>query len=409
VSHNSILNATSRWQPNNKTRDLFREISAQLATVVTRRYRDRRMKIRLAALLVFTIVYAAVVHGAAPNAPQNLAVTVVGNTVTLTWTAPSTGDIPTSYLVVAALSPSGATIAALPVAGTTLVVPNVPNGIYYVHVRAVNADGISGASNEVVVVVPGGGPGCPLPPNAPTNLTGSVSGSDVFLSWVPSSAGCPATGFVVQAGSAPGLSNIAVLNVGAATTLSAIAPPGTYYVRVIAVNGAGAGAASAEIVLTVSATPSGPVTIGFSGLASAANQSPIAGYTESGFTLTTTAQNWMALTTYGNPAPFIQFVRDAAQSIQVGEVTVAAGGSSFTFQSVDVYSSTTPIPYELIGLRNGALVFTLSGTVPNTFGGFATIHNSQPSAVIDTLLIRLTNPGNVGTNPVGFDNLVVTR
>ena len=299
------------------------------------------MKMRLAALAVFTFVtFASVVHGAAPNPPQNLAATVTGNTVTLTWTPPTAGDAPTSYLVVAALSPSGVAIAALPVAATTLVVPNVPNGIYYVNVRAVNVDGLSGPSNEVVVVVPGGGPGCPLPPDAPTQLTGSASGTAVSLSWVASSTGCPATGYVVQAGSASGLSNIAVLNVGAATTLSAIAPPGTYFVRVIAVNAAGASAASAEIIITVSATPSGPVTIGFGGLANAANRSPIVTYTEAGFTLTTTAQDWMTLTSYGNPAPFIQFVRDAAQPAQVGEVTVTANGSPFTFQSVDVYPGT---------------------------------------------------------------------
>ena len=367
------------------------------------------MKMRLAAATAFTFIsYAAVVQSAAPNPPQNLSASVSGNTVTLTWTAPASGDAPTSYLVVAALSPSGATIAALPVAGTTLVVPGVPNGIYYVHARAVNVDGVSAASNEVVVVVPGGA-GCQLPPNAPTNLTGSVSGSSVVLAWLQSSTGCPATGFIVHAGSAPGLSNIAVINVGTATSLSAIAPPGRYYVRVIAVNAAGAGPASSEIIINVLPPSSGPVTIAFDGLASAVNRSPITSYSESGYTLTTTAQDWMTLTSYGNPAPFIQFIRDTSQPTQVGEVTVTADGSPFTFESVDVYSSTTPIPYEMLGLRGGSLVFTFSGTVPNTFGRFATVTNTQPAAVIDALLIRLTNPGTLGMNPVGFDNLVLSR
>jgi hypothetical protein len=285
-------------------------------------------------------------------------------------------------------------------------VPNVPDGLYYVHVRAVNSDGTSMPSNEVLVVVPGGGAPCSLPPSAPLNLGGIVSGALVTLAWTPAPGGCPATGYTVHAGSATGLSDIAVINVGNATTLSATAPPGTYYVRVIALNAAGASQASTEFVLTVGG-PSGPIIIGFDPLATAVNRSPVSTHTESDVTLTTTAQAWMALTSFGNPAPFIQFVRDSTQQTQVGEVTVTAGDAPFTFVSVDVYSSTTPIPFELIGLRGGAQVFTLSGTVPNTFGGFATINNSQPDAQIDTLIIRLTNPAGVGTNPVGFDNLVL--
>jgi hypothetical protein len=49
---------------------------------------------------------------------------------------------------------------------------------------------------------------------------------------------------------------------------------------------------------------------------------------------------------------------------------VTANGSAFKFNSVDLYSSITPIPFEISGFRNGGLVFRLSGThlsaqVPN--------------------------------------------
>jgi hypothetical protein len=129
----------------------------------------------------------------------------------------------------------------------------VPNAIYYVRVRAVNADGSSAPSNEVIVVVPGGG-GCTTPPSAPSNLTSSLFGLLVTLNWT-AAGGCPATGYIVQAGSAPGASDVAIINLGASTTLSASAPPGTYYVRVVAVNGFGASVASNEIVVSVTATP----------------------------------------------------------------------------------------------------------------------------------------------------------
>jgi predicted phage tail protein len=366
------------------------------------------MRSRSAFIGVITIALASLVVAAAPNAPQAVSANVSGTTVTLTWAAPSTGDAPTGYVVVAALSPGGTAIATLPVTATTLAVANVPNGVYYVHVRAVNGDGPSPPSNEVVVVVPGGGSGCNAPPGIPTNVGSTVAGSLVTLTWTPAPAGCAATGYVVQAGSSPGASDVAVINVGNATTLAANAPPATYYVRVLALNAAGASAPSPDVVVTVGASVPSRVSITFDALAAVVNRAPFTTYTESDVTLDATAESWMSLTSYGNPAPFIQFVRQGTQA-QVGEVTVTAGGGTFVFESVDVYSSTTPIPHEIVGTRNGTVQFTISGTVPNTFGGFATITSALPAASIDTLLIRLTNPAGAVTNPVGFDNLVIRR
>jgi hypothetical protein len=212
------------------------------------------MQNRPSLTIVLALLSVSLVAAAAPGSPQNLAATVTGSTVTLTWVAPSTGGVPSSYVVEAALSPSGPVIASFPLAGTVLVVNSVPNGVYYARVRAVNVDGSSGPSNEVIVVVPGGG-NCTSPPNAPTNLTGTVFGTFVTLNWTAPVGACAATGYVVQAGSSQGLTNLAVINVGASTTLSVQAPPGTYYVRVVALNGFGGSVASNEIVMTVTTTP----------------------------------------------------------------------------------------------------------------------------------------------------------
>jgi hypothetical protein len=57
---------------------------------------------------------------------------------------------------------------------------------------------------------------------------------------------------VVEAGSASGLADLATISTGAVVTpFSATAPPGTYFVRVRAVNGAGAGPPSAEAIVVV--------------------------------------------------------------------------------------------------------------------------------------------------------------
>ena len=366
------------------------------------------MKTRVALFLLIVSLLGSRAFAAAPDAPVNLATIVSGNTVALTWTAPASGTPATSYLVLASLSPAGAPIAFLPTQTTSLTVTGVPNGVYYVTVRALNAEGASAPSNEVIVVVPGGSGGCNAAPNAPTNFIATVSVDVVALGWAAPASGCAPTGYIIQAGSAPGLSNLAVINVGAATTLTVTAPPGVYYVRVIAVNAVGASAPSAEITVTVATT--NRVTIGFDALASVANQSPITTYTESGFSLEATVGGWVALTTYGNPSPFIQFLRDPSPTPTFGEVIVKRGTATFTFESIDLYSSVTPIPYEIVGVRSGSTVFTLRGTVPNTFGGFATVRNSGPAIAVDTLFVRLTNPGTACcANPVGFDNLVLLR
>ena len=60
--------------------------------------------------------------------------------------------------------------------------------------------------------------------------------------------------------------------------------------------------------------------------------------------------------------------------------------------------------------RNSAAVFTLSNTIPNTFGQFRTVTNPNPTAVIDTLSISLTNtmPASCcSPNQMGLDTIVL--
>jgi predicted phage tail protein len=134
------------------------------------------------------------------------------------------------------------------VASTSFPVPSVPNGTYFIRVRAISG-GTGPASLETAFTV-GGGP--VLPPGAPTNLTSSVSGATVMLAWSPPTAGGPPTSYTVEAGSGPGLSNLASAPVGATPAFSTSAvPPGTYFVRVISTNAAGASAPSNEVTVIV--------------------------------------------------------------------------------------------------------------------------------------------------------------
>jgi hypothetical protein len=89
----------------------------------------------------------------APPPPTLSPAVVTGNQVTLSWQPAPDGPPPTSYTLVAAVTPGGPPVATLPLAGLTLSVP-APRGTFYVRVRAHNDFGSSEFSNEVTVVVP---------------------------------------------------------------------------------------------------------------------------------------------------------------------------------------------------------------------------------------------------------------
>jgi hypothetical protein len=145
----------------------------------------------------------------------------------------------------------------------------------------------------------------------------------------------------------------------------------------------------------------GATTIDFTGLSPNA---PFTSYTEAGFTVSVLSAHWL-VDSYGNPGPSIIFENPPDPS---GSVAVTDAGVPFSFSSIDLYSSTTPIPYTLTGLLAGNAVFTVSGTVPNTFGNFATVSNPHATDLIDSLEVSLSNPAApCCPNPVGLDNIVV--
>ncbi len=170
------------------------------------------------------------VSGTAPNPPQNLQSAVSGSTVTVGWTPPATGPAPLGYQLEAGSAPGIADLAVLPTASTLLTFPGIPAGTYFVRVRSLGSGGASSPSNEAVVVVGSGG--CTGPPPAPGQLVSAVNGRIVTLAWtVAATANGPAS-IVIEAGSAPGLANLAVVAVdGGLRTITVEAPPGVYYVR----------------------------------------------------------------------------------------------------------------------------------------------------------------------------------
>lgn len=216
-------------------------------------------------VLLSTHVFVVTVSPSAiPGPPQGLGAVVTRNRVTFTWQAPASAaaEPVTGYRLEAGTAP-GQTIAVI-LTGDTLsyTVFNAPSGVFFVRLRAQTAAGMSVPSNEIQFAT-----GQAAPPLAPLALLATVQNTSVAMQWTENPEGPIITGYQVRAGSAPGLTDIGVLPLPAtARTFNADAPPGTYYVRVVALNAAGAGVASNEAVIvaqpgtcTIPAVPTGVV------------------------------------------------------------------------------------------------------------------------------------------------------
>jgi RHS repeat-associated protein len=191
------------------------------------------------------VTTGTVVPVAVPGAPT--AVTGVGTYggANVSWTAPaSNGGSPiTSYTVVA--SPGGASVSA---AGTTATLNGLNNGWSYTFtVTATNAVGTGPASAASGGVVPND-----APPGAPTGGTVTAGDHAVTLTWTPPnmSGKTAITGYTVTA--QPGGRSVTAAAGATSATVTGLTAGTTYWLAVVAKNGAGLGAPS---------TPIGPVTL----------------------------------------------------------------------------------------------------------------------------------------------------
>lgn len=94
----------------------------------------------------------------------------------------------------------------------------------------------------------------PGAPGVPTNLQFTVLGGTVELRWGPPATGGAPTNYRISVGSARGLSDVAVVDVGNVNRFVTVAPTGVFFVRVAATNGWGAGPATDDVVIVPTPT-----------------------------------------------------------------------------------------------------------------------------------------------------------
>ena len=189
--------------------------------------------------------------GPIPTAPLGLSGTVTGSVVNLTWNPPANAGVAQvqTYVIEAGSRPGATDIAnfatGTPTPGYAAV---VPNGNYYVRVRASRSSGLGPPTPDIRIVVG------PPPPGASVLSGGATGPGTVLLTWTPAPApGVPVTAYQLQAGSAPGQSDITGFSVPATQLgyAAAAIPPGTYYVRIVALSAQGPGTPSNELVVVI--------------------------------------------------------------------------------------------------------------------------------------------------------------
>jgi hypothetical protein len=180
-----------------------------------------------------------------PSAPTGLTASISGSTVSITWKAPSGGTAPQGYVLYAGTAPGLSNVGMASTNATGLVVPNVPDGIYYIRVVSVSAAGTSAPTPDYTVNVR------VAPPAAPVNAMGSVgAGGNVYISWMPAPTGGTPTRYRVLVGYAPG-QTVYQFPVTQPSLGASRVPAATYYVRIVAENGAGVSPPSPELTIVV--------------------------------------------------------------------------------------------------------------------------------------------------------------
>ena len=178
-----------------------------------------------------------------PPAPSGYTAQADGLRAAFAWSA---SPAATSYLLEAGLRSGAADLLTYNVGDTTTFAATAGPGTYVTRLRAVNACGASAPSGDLPVTL-----ACTPQSALPRGLMVVKAGGTALFTWGPSLA---ATGYRLRAGTSPGASDVADIDLGGASTLAVSltgVPPGLYYIRVAAVSACGVSAPSNEVALSV--------------------------------------------------------------------------------------------------------------------------------------------------------------
>jgi hypothetical protein len=267
------------------------------------------------------VLTAAPAHALAPDPPTNVTAEAGDTLAVVNWTPPvNDGGSPIVKYRIS--SQPGTDRVEVDAPATNGVFGNLTNGIPYTFtVRAINADGISVASEKSNEVIPGGG-GAATAPGAPTNVQAEAGDGGATVSWTaPDDGGSAITGYRINI--QPGTGAVPVDGPQTSTFVSGLTNGGEYTFTVRAINMVGSGPYS---------TASNPVVPG--GTAATVPDPPT--------NVTAVAGNASALVSWTPPA------NDGGAPVTRYRINVNPGGADMAiFAEAPATSVTFP------GLTNG--------------------------------------------------------
>jgi titin len=183
-----------------------------------------------------------------PARPDAVNASYDNGMLNVVWEPPADGQQITAFVLEIGTLPVAANLVNTTLPPTSSHWSHAaPAGRYYIRMRSLNAAGVSAASSEVVVN--SGTPATELP-GMPQNLVAALVGDRLQLEWVPPADGGDLIEYVIEAGTAPGVSDVASVQTGTAhSAWSYTGVPGgrVFFIRVRARNGVGLGPASTEV------------------------------------------------------------------------------------------------------------------------------------------------------------------
>lgn len=299
-----------------------------------------------------------------PGAPTNAQASASGNTLTMSWSAPTAGGAPAGYALIARGSAAGAVLATVPVGNVTSFAASGPNGTFVLSVVASNASGTGPESAQATVTLPT----LPAAPGAPTGLVASALGNTGTFSWNPPASGGPVASYIFSAGATPGfavpLASLALPGTSTSFVVPGI-PAGTYYVRIAAQNAGGTSAPTNEATLAVAgpAAPGAPTMNQPTGSGNTLNLSwtPGGGGAPTSYQLTALTTGGAVLATVPLAGTSISFANVPNGTYVLQIVAVNAVGASPASNQVTVTLPITGPP---------APIVQIGSDMTSTDGGF---------------------------------------